>query len=260
MLEGLVLGTIFATIILFLVLFLAWRFRAVLIFFWHEKILVSFVNFLSGMSKEERILSWVKEHAMAGNPQSVLDAIDYYCYNTEWAMNVGDIKGVIMDRIVEEAKPRVLLELGTYCGYSAIRMARLLPPGARLFTIEFNESFASIASQMIQLAGLQDKISILKGSTQEIIPQLKKKHEISTVDLVFLDHWKDRYLPDTQLLLESGLLRKGSVLLADNVICPGAPEFLQFVRGHPRFQCTHYPATVEYLRMRDALEKAVFLG
>ncbi|XP_044540020.1 catechol O-methyltransferase-like, partial [Gracilinanus agilis] len=106
-----------------------------------------------------------------------------------------------MDKIVEEAKPRVLLELGTYCGYSAIRMARLLPPGARLFTIEFNESFASIAGQMIQVAGLQDKVSILKGPSHEVIPQLRKKHEIDTVDLVFLDHWKDRYLPDTRLLL-----------------------------------------------------------
>ncbi|XP_044539245.1 catechol O-methyltransferase-like, partial [Gracilinanus agilis] len=92
MLEGLVLGVIFATIILFLVFFLVWRFRTFLTFFWHEKVLLSIVNFISGMSKEERILSWVKEHAVPGNPQSVLDAIDYYCYNNEWAMNVGDTK------------------------------------------------------------------------------------------------------------------------------------------------------------------------
>ncbi|KAM9099809.1 catechol O-methyltransferase isoform X2 [Sarcophilus harrisii] len=168
--------------------------------------------------------------------------------------------GLIVDKVVEEVKPKVLLELGTYCGYSAVRMGRLLPPGGHLFTIEFNESFAAIAQQIIQLAGLQEKISILKGPTEEIIPQLKKKYEINTVDMVFLDHWKDRYLPDTRLLEESGLLRKGSVLLADNVILPGAPEFLQYIRNHKGFECTHYPSMLEYLPMKDGLEKAVFLG
>ncbi|KAM9099807.1 catechol O-methyltransferase isoform X1 [Sarcophilus harrisii] len=243
-----------------LLLLLAWRNRDLLVLLWHDRVALCVANFFSGMSKEERILNWVKQRATAGDPESVLGAIDQYCYQKEWAMNVGDTKGLIVDKVVEEVKPKVLLELGTYCGYSAVRMGRLLPPGGHLFTIEFNESFAAIAQQIIQLAGLQEKISILKGPTEEIIPQLKKKYEINTVDMVFLDHWKDRYLPDTRLLEESGLLRKGSVLLADNVILPGAPEFLQYIRNHKGFECTHYPSMLEYLPMKDGLEKAVFLG
>ncbi|XP_043843706.1 catechol O-methyltransferase isoform X2 [Dromiciops gliroides] len=243
-----------------LLLLLAWKYRDFVVLSWHDYILMSITNFISGMSKEERILNWVKENAVVGDPKSVMDAIDKYCYQKEWAMNVGDTKGLIVDKVVEETKPKVLLELGTYCGYSAVRMARLLPPGAHLFTIEFNESFASIAKQIIQLAGLQDKISILQGPSQEIIPQLKKKYDINTVDMVFMDHWKFRYLPDTKLLEESGVLRKGSVLLADNVICPGAPDFLQYIRNNKRFECTHFPSTLEYLKVKDGLEKAVFLG
>ena len=46
-------------------------------------------------------------------------------------MNVGDEKGEILDRAIERSSPRLLLELGTYCGYSALRMARVMPAGAR---------------------------------------------------------------------------------------------------------------------------------
>ncbi|NXA39105.1 COMT methyltransferase, partial [Eudromia elegans] len=168
--------------------------------------------------------------------------------------------GKILDKTVEEVNPSIVLELGTYCGYSAVRIARLLKAGARLLTVEFNPEFAAIAKQMIEFAGVQDKVNILEGPSEEIIPQLKKKHEVDTLDFVFLDHWKDRYSPDTILLQECNLLRKGTVLLADNVICPGAPEFLKYIRNNPRFQCTNYPSHLEYMAVRDAMEKAVFLG
>lgn len=44
------------------------------------------------------------------------------------------------------------------------------------------------------------QVTILNGASQDLIPQLKKKHDVDTLDMVFLDHWKDRYLPDTLLL------------------------------------------------------------
>lgn len=52
----------------------------------------------------------------------------------------------------------MLLELGAYCGYSAVRMGRLLSPGARLLTIEFNPEYAAITQQMLDFAGLQDRV------------------------------------------------------------------------------------------------------
>lgn len=66
--------------------------------------------------------------------------------------------GLILDQMVEEADPTVALELGTYCGYSAIRIARLLKPNARLLTIEFNPEFAAIAKEIIEIAGVNDKV------------------------------------------------------------------------------------------------------
>ncbi|XP_057161826.1 catechol O-methyltransferase isoform X1 [Ursus arctos] len=167
---------------------------------WNELVLQPAYNLVMGDTKEQRILRHVLQHAVAGDPQSVLEAIDTYCSQKEWAMNVGDKKGQILDAVVREQRPSVLLELGAYCGYSAVRMGRLLEPGARLLTIELNPDFAAITQQMLDFAGLQDRVTVVVGASQDFIPQLKKKYDVDKVDMVFLDHWKDRYLPDTLLL------------------------------------------------------------
>uniref|UniRef100_A0A8C5M4B2 Catechol O-methyltransferase n=1 Tax=Leptobrachium leishanense TaxID=445787 RepID=A0A8C5M4B2_9ANUR len=224
----------------------------------HYMIGVYFYSKGMAQGKEHRILDHVLKNAVRGDPQSVVDSIDQYCSQKEWAMNVGDEKGLILDQIVKETDPSILLELGTYCGYSAIRIARLLKPGARLLTVEINPVHAAVAKQMVDFAGVQDKI--LEGSTQEIIPKLKAEYRVEKLDFVFIDHFKDKYRPDTQLLEDLGLLRIGSVLVADNVVCPGSPEFLEHVRKSGRYDCTNYPAHVEYSEKLDALEKAVFKG
>lgn len=66
--------------------------------------------------------------------------------------------GQIMDAVIREYSPSLVLELGAYCGYSAVRMARLLQPGARLLTMEMNPDYAAITQQMLNFAGLQDKV------------------------------------------------------------------------------------------------------
>ncbi|XP_060104927.1 catechol O-methyltransferase [Heteronotia binoei] len=228
--------------------------------FWNEIVLEKITNFVMDQSKEQRILNSVSYNAIKGNPQSVLDCIDKYCSKCEWAMNVGDEKGLILDKIVEETDPSVVLELGTYVGYSAVRIARLLKPKARLLTIEFNSEFVPFAKEIIEIAGVSDKVTILEGHSEDIIPQLKKKYEVEKLDFVFLDHWKERYASDTILLEECGLLRKGSVLLADNIIYPGAPEFIKYIRNNKRFECTNYPSHLEYMKVEDSMEKAVYLG
>ncbi|XP_051693264.1 catechol O-methyltransferase isoform X1 [Oryctolagus cuniculus] len=243
-----------------LMVFLCRRHWAMLRIGYNEFLLQPLRNLLMGDSKEQRILHHVRQHAQRGDPQSVLDAIDTYCSQKEWAMNVGDKKGAIMDSVIQEYRPSLVLELGAYCGYSAVRIARLLPPGGRLLTMEINPTYAAITQQMLDIAGLQDKVTVLLGASQDLIPQLKHKYDVDTLDMVFLDHWKDRYLPDTLLLEECGLLRKGSVLLADNVIVPGAPDFLAHVRGSSSFECTHYSSFLEYMPVVDGLEKAIYVG
>lgn len=129
----------------------------------------------------------------------------------------------------------------------------------------------------------------MEGASGDWIPKLREKFGIEAFDLVFLDHWKDRYLPDTKLMevrlvvtlqfgwnafpghsamtqflffqkQECGLLREGSVLLADNVICPGTPDYLEYVRHSPRYKSQYFRSHLEYTKVEDGLEKSVFLG
>ncbi|KAL0978626.1 hypothetical protein UPYG_G00173030 [Umbra pygmaea] len=175
-------------------------------------------------------------------------------------MNVGDEKGSILDSLVIEVGPLVVLELGTYCGYSTVRIARLLPPDACVITLEFNPDYAAIARQVIRWSGLEDKVKLVEGASGDWIPRIKEHFGVRMVDLVFLDHWKDRYLPDTKLLEECGLIQKGTVLLADNVICPGTPDYLEYVRNSPYYASHYYRSHLEYTKAEDGLEKSVFLG
>lgn len=67
--------------------------------------------------------------------------------------------GCILDSVVCEVNPATVLELGTYCGYSTVRIATLLPPHAQLITLEFNPDFAVIARQVIAWAGLEERVN-----------------------------------------------------------------------------------------------------
>lgn len=83
-------------VLLALLLFLqhrGWIHRGWIFVGWNELIVVPIYNLLMGDNKEQRILHHVRQHAVAGDPQSVLETIDAYCSQKEWAMNVGDKKG-----------------------------------------------------------------------------------------------------------------------------------------------------------------------
>ncbi|XP_061584727.1 catechol O-methyltransferase B [Cololabis saira] len=227
---------------------------------WYDVILEPLLDTLSQSTRPQRILAAVQKNATRGNPRSVVAAIDHFCRQKEWAMNVGDEKGLILDSIVTETNPSSVLELGTYCGYSSVRIASLLPPHAKIITLEFNPANAVIARQVIAWAGVEDKVQLVEGPSGDWIPKMKEQFGVKTFDLVFLDHWKDRYLPDTKLMEECGLLRKGSILLADNVICPGTPEYLEYIRNNPRYESRYFKSHLEYTKVEDGLEKSVFLG
>ncbi|XP_075179086.1 LOW QUALITY PROTEIN: catechol O-methyltransferase A-like [Anomaloglossus baeobatrachus] len=251
-----------AALLVGIILLIIWRVRTngEWALWWHDNYLERIRDFLTGTTRPMRILQHVQRSAKSGDVLSVITAIDYFCSKVEWAMNVGDKKGEILDAVVLETRPRYVLELGTYCGYSTMRIARLLPPGARLITIEMNPHYAQVAMELFQFAGLDTQVELLVGSTTVLIPQLKKKLDIEEFDLVFIDHWKVSYLPDTKLLEECGLLKAGSVLLADNVTCPGAPDYLEYVRSSPRYRSQYFPSQLEYLQVEDGVEKSLVLG
>mmetsp|Transcript_86958 Transcript_86958/g.140994 ORF Transcript_86958/g.140994 Transcript_86958/m.140994 type:complete len:184 (-) Transcript_86958:306-857(-) len=142
---------------------------------------------------------------------------------------LGDEKGEILEKEIAkmDAPPKNALELGTFLGYSALRTARRLAPGGMLHCIEFNPDHAQVASQVIKYAGLADRVQIIVGDSSKVLLQVGKS--IGPVDYVLLDHRKNLYLPDLQTMEKLGLIVKGTLVVADNVIYPGTPEYLEYV-------------------------------
>jgi len=98
-----------------------------------------------GDGREEDAGRFVLSHATPGDIDAAIRAIDEYAYGRKFLINVGDEKGAILDAAVTRAAPRRALELGAYIGYSALRIARRLPPGGHLWSIELNAANAAIA-------------------------------------------------------------------------------------------------------------------
>jgi catechol O-methyltransferase len=152
-------------------------------------------------------------------------------------MNVGLEKGAFITDIIAQRKPSVMIELGGYVGYSAILFGDAIRKngGKQYLSIEKNPEMAAVATQLVDLAGLRDVVRVVVGSSDEVLKELiVEKKEISLVELIFMDHWQDLYLPDLWLLEDLNVLIPGSsLLLADNVIMPGAPKYLEWVHATP---------------------------
>jgi catechol O-methyltransferase len=117
-------------------------------------------------------------------------------------------KGKILDSAVERSQPHRLLELGSYRGDSALRMARVMPLEARLYSVELNAANAEIARGILTYAGVDDRVTVVGtlGDGGETIRTLKRENGFTqgSLDLVFIDHDKNDYLPDLELILDEG--------------------------------------------------------
>ena len=187
-----------------------------------------------GDGREDALADHVVATAREGDIDDAIRVIDDFCYRRTVLMNVGDEKGEILDRAVRDAEPQRLLELGTYCGYSALRMARVMPDRARLYTIEFSPANAGVARRIWDHAGIGDRVTVLVGSLGddgETMARLEADHGFGegTLDFVFIDHDKRVYLADLQRILDRGWLHPGAVVVADNVKFPGAPKYRAFM-------------------------------
>jgi catechol O-methyltransferase len=183
-------------------------------------------------------------------------------------MNVGDEKGELLDGAIRRVQPRRLLELGTYCGYSALRAVRVMPADAHLYSVEFSPANAAIAQAILAHAAVGDRVTIVVGTLGDggtTAAALEREHGFSegSLDFLFIDHAKDAYLPDLQLILERRWLRPGSVVVADNLKTPGAPEYRDYMREHQGrdWHTTEHETHVEYQTMlRDLVFESEYVG
>lgn len=138
---------------------------------------------------------------------------------------IGPEKGQVLVKMVKLVRPKLVIEVGTLVGYSALMMARFLPRSGKIISLEIDKKIAEIAKRNIKSANLAAKIEVIVGDAKKTLRQINK-----TVDLLFLDAAKEEYL--TYLELVEPFLRKKAVVVADNVkiFKDDVADFLEYVR------------------------------
>ncbi|KAI0547363.1 catechol O-methyltransferase [Xylaria curta] len=170
---------------------------------------------------------------LRGNPQKILDAIDEFGRTRKYLMNIGEYKSKTVMDLIKARKPQVMVELGGYVGYSAIAFATALREagGTTYYSIEKNPEFGKVITKLVDLAGLSDMVEVVVGSSSDSLRQLHADGTLPYIDLLFLDHYKPLYTDDLKICEELGLIKIDTILAADNVIKPGNPPYLEYVRS-----------------------------
>jgi len=131
-----------------------------------------------------------------------------------YTMLSGHLQGKLLEMISCMIRPKRILEIGTFMGYSALCMAKGLTGDGQLHTLEMNEKDAQSARTFFNRSSLGDKIILHTGNALKLIPDLKENW-----DLVFIDADKPAYIEYFNLVLPQ--VRKNGFILADNIFFHG---------------------------------------
>lgn len=134
--------------------------------------------------------------------------------STSPRMLSGHLQGRFLSLVSQMIQPSSILEIGTYTGYSALCLAEGLNESGKLITIDPNEETNLFARRFIESSAYKDKIELINGDAQKVIPQLNL-----TFDLVFIDADKKNYERYYDLVIDK--LNPGGLIIADNVLWSG---------------------------------------
>ncbi|APE18539.1 O-methyltransferase [Mycolicibacterium pallens] len=220
-----------------------------------------------GDGRETAAADYVEANARRGDIDSVLATIDEYAYAKSFLVNIGDEKGRLLDAAVRRADPRLALELGTYCGYGALRIARAAP-SARVISVELSSANAEVARRIWAHAGVAERITCVVGTIGDggrTLDLLRDEYDFAsgTVDFLFIDHDKNAYLADLLSIIGRGWLRRGAVVVADNVGFPGSPKYRAYMREQQgkAWQTVEHRTHMEYQKLvPDLVVESQYLG
>jgi predicted O-methyltransferase YrrM len=164
-------------------------------------------------------------------------------------INVAPNQGKLLMLLAMMRGARTILEFGTLGGYSTLWLARALPPGGKLVTLEYDAKHAAVARENIARAGFAEQVDVRVGKALDLLPGIEAD-ALHPFDLFFLDADK----PNNPAYLEWSikLARPGSVIIADNVVRDGAVldaassdasvqgirRFNEMFASHPRIRAT----------------------
>ncbi len=135
------------------------------------------------------------------------------------AIQVAPNQGKLLQLLARVLGARRILEIGTLGGYSTIWLARALPPGGRLITLESDPKHAEVARTNFNRAGVELLIELRLGPALETLPQLETEG-LGPFDLIFID--ADKANIPAYFSFALALARSGSLIIVDNVIRKGA--------------------------------------
>lgn len=157
--------------------------------------------FVEALNPSDPIL----DAALAANVQGGLPAID-----------VSPMQGRLLHLLALTQGARRILEIGTLGGYSSIWLARALPPGGKMITLEFEPKHARVARENLDRAGFGGVVEILTGRAIDLLPGLKGAQPF---DFVFID--ADKASTPSYFAWALQLTRSGSLIIVDNVVRRG---------------------------------------
>ncbi|HEX7845576.1 MAG TPA: O-methyltransferase [Chitinophagaceae bacterium] len=167
-------------------------------------------------------------------------------HHKEYGMLSGHVQGKVLEMISCMIRPRRVLEIGTFTGYSALCLAKGLSEDGKLHTLELREEDAKLARSFFDRSVYADQIISHSGNALDIIPSLNE-----TWDLVFIDADKPAYIEYFNLVLPR--LRKNGFILADNIFFHGQ-VLEEKVSGK---SAKGIQAFNEFIKQRTDIEKVI---
>lgn len=221
-----------------------------------------FRNSISGKSQPRRIKKFL-DAQKASDPQKVLDAMDKFGATVEWHPSYGIEKSKIIRSIIEKithnkSNSLNVAEFGSYAGYMTVLLGSTLRNNSKMYSVEEDSEFSDISSEIFRKAGLSN-CQFINDEPQSAVSTIRDLHD-GQLDLVLLDINTKEYLPTFIKLQKTGLIGKGTTVIANNAIEPGLPDFLIYVRTAPQlFSSTLHPCKNGYEDLRDGLEEVTLL-
>ena len=220
-----------------------------------------------GDGREAAAADFVVARARPGDAVDALAKLDDFSYRKSFLVSIGDEKGRLLDAAVRRAEPLLAVELGTYCGYGALRIA-VAAPRCTVVSVELSEANADVARRIWEHAGVSDRVSCVVGTIGDggaTLDRLQNGHGCGAgaVDLLFIDHDKNAYLADLHSIVERGWLHPGSIVVADNVGIPGAPQYRRYMREqqNAQWRTEEHRTHVEYQTLLpDLVLESEYLG
>jgi predicted O-methyltransferase YrrM len=160
---------------------------------------------------------WMQYAEAHTSPESeLLNELRELCYSqfSNSSMLSGFYQGRLLSMFSRMLRPKTILEVGTYLGYSALCLAEGLADDGKVITIDIQEETNRIAREFASRSEFADKIEFRLGNAIDIIPKIDE-----TVDLAFIDADKPNYCNYYELILPK--LRRGGFIIADNVLWSG---------------------------------------